>query len=151
MWTQKWLAAVASAVALAILSPVAVGAETKDDTTKSAATAVKKARPAKPRGRLPAYYRQVVDDTQRLKIYTIQTKFRAESEVITAKIEELTHDLRAELANLEKQQTEDVESVLSADQLAKVEKIRAEAAAKRKAKSAKGSAKATPKTTAKKD
>ena len=140
MWKQKWLAAVVLAVAFAVALPPVFGDDTKQDDSKTE----EKTRPAKPRGRLPAYYRQVVDDSQRLRIYTIQTKFRAESEKIEAQIEVLTRDLRAALAKIKQQETQEVAAVLSAEQLAKVEKIRAESAAKRGVKSeAKNGAKTT--------
>ena len=81
------------------------------------------------RGRLPAYYNRVVDEEQRGKIYAIQRDY-------APKIDEL----KAQLAALMSERDKKVEAVLTAEQLKTVEKLRAEAKAKReRAKAAKAS------------
>jgi hypothetical protein len=78
----------------------------------------------KPRGRLPAYYGDVVTDEQREKIYEIQAKFAPQ-------IQELTEQLAA----LAKQQNDEVEAVLTAEQKAKIDAARKDSVAKKKKKS----------------
>ncbi len=74
------------------------------------------------RGRLPAYYGRVVDEKQREKIYAIQREY-------APKIE----DLKAQLAALTAERDEKVDAVLTPEQLETVEKLKAEAKAKRAA------------------
>ncbi len=77
------------------------------------------------RGRLPAYYRQVVTEEQRQAIYQIQAEY-------APKIAEL----RAQLEALIAQQDAKVQAVLSPEQLKRVEQLREEARKAREAKSA---------------
>ena len=77
------------------------------------------------RGRLPAYYSGVVDEDQREKIYAIQREY-------APKIDALKAQWAALMADRDKQ----VAAVLTPEQLKQVEKLKAEAKAKRdKAKS----------------
>lgn len=79
------------------------------------------------RGRLPAYYNRVVDKKQREEIYAIQREYAPKIEA-----------LEAQLAALRAERDTKVEAVLTPDQLNTVEKLAAEAKAKRdKAKAAK--------------
>jgi hypothetical protein len=81
---------------------------------KPAATAEKK--PAK---RLPAYYKDIVDGTQREKIYALQEKYDAQIDVLADQIKAI-----------QKQRDTEFESVLTAEQKSKLEKARADAKAK---------------------
>jgi Spy/CpxP family protein refolding chaperone len=72
------------------------------------------------RGRLPAYYRHVVDQKQRETIYKIQEEYEPK---IAA--------LRAQLEAIMKERNEKVAAVLTPEQLKKVEELGAAAKAKR--------------------
>ncbi len=78
------------------------------------------------KGRLPAYFKNVVTEEQKSKIYDIQFKYAAQIE-----------DLQSQLEALRKKQTEEIDAVLTKEQLDKVTALRDEANAKKK--------KATPK------
>jgi hypothetical protein len=78
-----------------------------------------------PRGRLPAYYSDVVTGKQREDIYAIQEKYSTE-----------LMDLNQRIADLLKQQREEIEALLSPEQKAQIEKIAAEAVQKKKQKAA---------------
>lgn len=110
---------------LATLSPTSIGQEA---VKKRAATK----EPAKAKGRLPAYYREVVTEEQRDKIYAIQAKFDAQIDALTAQLE----DLRT-------QRDGEVEGVLSPEQKEKLAAARAAADSKRKKKSDSADAKKT--------
>lgn len=73
------------------------------------------------RGRLPSYYRQVVDEKQRDAIYKIQEEFASK-----------IADLKAQLAAITKQRDEKITATLTSEQLEKVEKLKTEALEKRK-------------------
>jgi len=137
MWTRQWLATSTFAFALAVGFSANAHAQTTKAKDKDKTSATKKdgKKPAKLTGRLPAYYRQVVDDAQRAKIYALQAKYRKDSNQISAEIEKLTRDLRKKLAELKKEESAEVEAVLTAAQKKKVDALRAEAAERRKEKS----------------
>ena len=80
-----------------------------------------KATRKEPKGRLPAYYKNVVTEEQRAKIYEIQQKYAAQIE-----------DLQSQLESARKKQTEEIEAVLSKEQLDKVTALKAEADTKKK-------------------
>lgn len=141
MWTRKYISVVTAAVALALISSLAAAVDTKKAPSKTAAK--KPAAAKQPRGRLPAYYRQVVDDRQRDAIYAVQAKYRADRDKIAEEIKKVTADLRKKLLELKEAQDQEVEAVLSEEQLAKVQKFRDEAAAKRKSSSSSSSRKVT--------
>lgn len=96
--------------ASAVLQPTLVGQE----------KAAKKAK-----GRLPPYFAQVVTERQRNEIYEIQRKY---TEQIDA--------LEAQLKSLQEQRDTEIESVLSDEQKEKLNKLRADAASRRKTKAA---------------
>jgi hypothetical protein len=50
----------------------------------------KAAAAAKPKGRLPAYYADVVDERQRAAIYSIQSDFKSKIEALQEQIDKLT-------------------------------------------------------------
>lgn len=76
---------------------------------------------AKPKGRLPAYYKDIVDDKQRDAIYSIQADYKAKIDALQEQIDKLTADRDTA-----------VENVLSAVQKDKLKKAREAAAAKKK-------------------
>lgn len=128
-WTWVALAAVAVVVAggLAIGQQPAAQSPTTQATTaeSSPETPAETPVPEKPakkefRGRLPAYYGRVVDETQRKKIYAIQREYAPEIDA-----------LKAQLAALVAERDEKVAGVLTQEQREKVEQLRAEAKAKR--------------------
>ena len=82
--------------------------------------AVKKKLRAKPRGRLPAFYRNVVTPEQREKVYAIQAKYEPQIEKLRAALRSLRDNRDAEIAVL-----------LTAEQKEKVAKLREEARAER--------------------
>ena len=112
-------------------------------TAKPEATAPAAAKPRKtaakprkkPRGRLPAYYKDVVDKQQREKIYAIQQEHKPQIDA-----------LKAQLAALMKERDEKIAAVLTPEQQKKVEQLRQEAKARRAAKGKKPEAKGKQKT-----
>ena len=74
-----------------------------------------------PRGRLPAYYGEVVDQKQRQQIYDIQKKYRDDINQLKADLQALLDKQRAEIA-----------AVLSSEQAAKVATLREEALKRRR-------------------
>jgi hypothetical protein len=99
-------------------------AATQSTTGQEKAAGQKKEAKA-PRGRLPAYYADVVTGTQRESIYAIQEKYSTE-----------LMDLNQRIADLLKQQREEIEALLSPEQKAQIEKISTEAIQKKKKKAA---------------
>lgn len=87
-----------------------------------------KTKRAEPRGRLPNFYARVVDEEQREKIYKIQQQFKSQSEQLDGQIRELRKQIKA----LREKQANKIAAVLSAEQLAEVNKLR-KAAKKRRA------------------
>jgi flagellar basal body-associated protein FliL len=102
-------------------SPLSIGQE------KPAA----KKEEAKPKGRLPAYYSDVVTEAQRTTIYSIQAKYEKELKA-----------LNEQLAATIKKQNDEIAAVLSDEQKAKVEAARTAANDKKKKKAADGEKKA---------
>ncbi len=74
-------------------------------------------------GRLPSYYGSVVDDRQRQQIYAIQRRYFAQIE-----------GLKAQLAAVTERRNAEVAAVLLPQQHAEVQRLKAEAKAKRDAK-----------------
>jgi len=79
------------------------------------------AKEKKTRGRLPAYYTDIVTAEQRQKIYDLQSKYAKQIEA-----------LNEQLDALQRQRDGEIESLLTADQKEKLKKARAEGAAKKK-------------------
>lgn len=90
-------------------------------------TAAKK--PAKPRGRLPNHYAKVVTGDQRNEIYKLQQSY-------SLRIDEL----KAEIAKLEAKMQEEIDAVLSKEQLERIHQLAEEAKARRQAAAAKRAA-----------
>ncbi len=121
------LAAVAG-VAAQDVSPAPgrpVGQTEKDNAARVA--------PGPVRGRLPAYYGQVVTEEQRQRIYAIQTKHRLRIQT-----------LEAELKALRAEQRQQVEAVLSPEQHSRVADLRLKA---RESRSQKATSSSEPTTT----
>lgn len=114
---QKWMLGVVAALALA-------GIATEQPLIGQEAESKAEAKPtkerAKPRGRLPAHYGAVVDESQREKIYAIQKAYQPQIE-----------ELQMQLAALREKQTGEIEAVLTAEQKEKVKELAAAAKAKR--------------------
>ena len=121
MSLAPWKKLAVAALMLSIISSLAYAPPSLGQEAKRKAAAKE---PAKAKGRLPAYYREIVTDEQREKIYALQAKYDSQ-------IEELTQQLEA----LRSQRDADVEAVLTADQKAKLAEVRTAADAKRKKKS----------------
>ena len=98
-----------------------------EDKAPAKTTTKKKerAKTKKGRHRLPHYFKDVVGDEQREKIYNIQDEYRPK---IAA--------LKAEWKALAKERDEKIEAVLTPEQKRQIDEARAEAKAKRKAKKA---------------
>jgi hypothetical protein len=111
-FTRKLLLAaviVASAGAMVASGPLSIGQEKEKSETKE-----------KKKGKLPAYYGDIVSGAQREKIYAIQ---EAHEKKIAA--------LRDALDAAEKARDAEIEAVLDADQKVKVATAKADAAAKK--------------------
>ncbi len=98
--------------AAAVAQDGTAGAESKE-------TPMAKRR-GEPKGRLPAYFGEVIDSQQREKVYGIQSKYLAEIK-----------QLQDQIATLEKQRDEAVQAVLTPEQAEKVKKLVDEGKAKR--------------------
>ena len=122
-WKKVVLASLASSLLIGVMSLSTIGQEAKkgDDKAKPAA----KER-AKPKGRLPAYYKDVVTEEQRDQIYAIQAKY-----------EKQLADLRDQIEAVQAKQTAEIEGLLSAEQKEKLAKVREEADTRKKEKAAK--------------
>lgn len=103
---------------------------------KTEAKSEAKAPAKKPTHRLPAYYGDLVDGTQKQKIYDIQDKY-------TPQIDALAEQIKA----LQQKRDAEIESVLNPEQKTKLEKSKADAKAKA-AERAAAKKSATEKTTA---
>ena len=103
------------AIVLACLVGPTTGQEKQGAVEPAAAKKAKKFR-----GRLPNYYRQVVDQEQRAEIYKIQAQYAPK-----------IADLRKQLEALTKQRDREVAAVLTPLQRKKIEALRAAATAKR--------------------
>jgi hypothetical protein len=103
-----------------------VVAQPKDGAAKAE---VKKAKKAPAKGRLPAYYSQVVTEGQRQRIYQIQADYNPKIEALEAEIEAL-----------ESQRDAEIRAVLSPEQQKRLDARIADAQAKREAKAEKKAA-----------
>jgi hypothetical protein len=105
-------------IVLAYLASPTVG---EDKAAVARPAAAKEAK--KPRGRLPSFYKEVVDQKQREAIYKIQEGYGPK-----------IADLRAQLEALTKERDERIAAVLTPEQRKKLEDLRAAAKAKREPK-----------------
>lgn len=93
------------------------GVAAKDSAATDGATPKRR---SEPRGRLPAYYGEVIDNQQREKIYDIQSRILAQ-----------ISQLQQQIAQLEQQRDAEVVAVLTAEQAAKVKELTEAAKTKR--------------------
>ena len=100
-----------------------VSAQSPDKAKPAAPVAAKTAKVRKkPRGRLPAYFSRVVTAKQREQIYSIQAKYNGQIK-----------QLQQQIQSLVGQRDSEVEKVLSEEQRAEVEQLRAARKAKQAA------------------
>lgn len=95
-------------------------AQPAQSTAAQSAPSAEEAQPAF-HPRLPMYYAKVVDEKQRQKIYDIQRKYHPQ-----------IAELQRQLEKLIAQRDAEIEGVLTPEQKAELDKIRAEAASRRK-------------------
>ena len=95
-------------------TPLSIGQDKAKKTEKT----------EKAKGRLPAYFADVVSDEQKSKIYAIQEKYAGQIK-----------DLNEQLAAVAKKQNDEIDAVLTAEQKEKIDAARAESVAKKKKKS----------------
>ena len=91
------------------------------------------AKAKKAKGRLPAYFADIVTEEQRTAIYRIQESHKKQID-----------DLEAQLATARDKEMAEIEAVLDAQQKEKLKKAREEAAAKKKKKSSDAPAETKP-------
>jgi len=105
----------AAILASSAIGSVAIGQETTADPPAAAQK--------KFRGRLPNYYRHVVDQKQREAIYAIQEEYAAKIAALQAQLDAMVEERDGKVAG-----------VLTAEQAQKVKQLADEAKAKRDAK-----------------
>lgn len=115
-WKKIFFATVASTLVVAAVSLNSVGQEAKKADPKAKAGAKEKVK-----GRLPAYYKDVVTDEQRDQIYAIQAKYAKQLEDLQSQVDAAKAKLNGE-----------IEALLSPEQKEKLAKAKAEAEAKKK-------------------
>jgi hypothetical protein len=91
------------------------------------------AKAKKAKGRLPAYFADIVTEEQRTAIYKIQESHKKQID-----------DLETQLATARDKELAEIEAVLDAEQKEKLKKARAEAASKKKKKSSDSAAETKP-------
>ncbi len=123
-WSTRVLLCAAAALALGVRGLCEEGSTAPAPKAPSAASKER----AEPRGRLPNFYRHVVDDQQREEIYAIQAEYKPRIDALKAQLEALVQERDAKVA-----------TVLTAEQRAEVERLRAEAEAKRAKKKSRSS------------
>jgi TolA-binding protein len=116
-WKKLVLATLASTLVVATVSLNSIGQDTKKADSQAKAGAKQKSK-----GRLPAYYKNVVTEEQRSQIYAIQAKY-----------EKQLADLQGEIDAVKAKQNGEIEALLSPEQKEKLAQVRAEADAKKKA------------------
>jgi hypothetical protein len=121
MWKKMLVAVCVVGGTYGVVSGPALLAQKVESKTEAKSTAPEK----KSYKRLPAYYGDLVDGTQKEKIYVLQEKWGKQ-------IDALADQVKA----LQKQRDEEIEGVLTAEQKVKLEKTRAEAKAKAQEKAA---------------
>ena len=91
-------------------------AATADESDEASDSAARK----KPRGRLPVFYSQVVSGDQREEIYQIQARYAPEMDELVEKLVELRNQMQ-----------EEIQGVLTPEQVARVQELRDEAKKRR--------------------
>ena len=125
-----FVAAIAALAVMLALAVPSIRAEEEDpvkerSATETATEKLAKSQARRAKGRLPAYFGQVVTGEQRGNIYTIQAKYRPRIRV-----------LMAELKRLRDEQREEVRAVLTSDQREQITTLQAKAKAGRQQKAA---------------
>ena len=115
-WKKLICASLASSLVVSVISLSSVGQDAKKADPKAKAGAKEKGK-----GRLPAYYKDVVSEEQRDQIYAIQAKYVKQLE-----------DLQGQIDSLKAKQNEEIENLLSPEQKEKLAKVKAEADTKKK-------------------
>ena len=110
------------AIGLAVICLSASAAVCWNAYSQETPPAATKAARAKPRGRLPSYYGDVVNQEQRDKIYAIQLKYESQLAALREQLKALVDKRDAEVAG-----------VLTPEQVEQVKRIAAEAKAAREA------------------
>jgi hypothetical protein len=110
----------AVALLLAAIAPTALLAQQKEPSDGA-------------KGRLPAYFKDIVSDQQKDSIYKIQTQFDEKLKTLEARFKELSTEIktvRDEIDAIRDQERSAVEAVLTQQQVAKIKRLQAEAQAK---------------------
>ncbi len=115
-WKKLVVATLASTLVVAAVSLNSIGQDAKKADGKAKAGAK-----AKAKGRLPAYYKDVVTDEQRDQVYAIQAKY-----------EKQLSELQGQIDAVKAKQNDEIDALLSAEQKEKLATVRAEADAKKK-------------------
>lgn len=114
---------VASSVLLAVVGWLVAGAWAQEGAPSKAPAPAAKGEAGTRRartGQLPPYYRDVVSEEQRQKIYAIQSEYNAQ-----------IAELEARVAQLRKERDAKIEALLTPEQKKKIEDLRAAAKSKR--------------------
>ena len=95
-----------------------------------------KAKPAKPRGRVPANYGQLeLSEEQKNKIYDVQGKYKEQIDELNQKLRDLRakelQEIQEVLTPDQKKKLAEIEEAAKKERLAKAEKAKAEKAAKK--------------------
>jgi hypothetical protein len=136
MCSRKYCVIVVTTLAVAIVSSSLVLAAYAAPIKKAAskkAEAVDKKKPdkkAKPRGRLPNYYSEVVSEEQREKIYSLQQKSKKKTSDLSKQIKALQKQIREDRKKL----ATAIEDVLTDEQKKKVAALKKKPREKRKTK-----------------
>lgn len=111
-----FVVAVAVAIGMSLASPVC--AQEGDVAAKDEAK------------RLPPYFKDIVSDAQKEKIYTIQTQFDKQSAGLETRYKELADELktlRSQIDGIKDKERAALEAVLTPQQVAQIKKLKAEA------------------------
>ena len=132
-WAGMMIVAVGFVTSLCCSTNVLVAQEGAAEAPAAATAEL----PAIPKGRLPAYFKDIVSEDQRDEIYKIQQQYADKIDALAAQIK-----------SMQETRDSEIDAVLSAEQLAEVTKLRADASAKRKARAAELKSKDKPKAAA---
>ena len=126
-WIRCFAGTLLVASARALLSGVSRAQQAAEGAGEQPVAAAAKER-AKPRGRLPAHFADVVTAEQREEVYAIQGKFNDQ-----------IAELEAQIASLRTQRDMEVENVLTPEQKERVAQLREDAKKRRAERSTKQS------------
>ncbi|MEQ8787827.1 MAG: hypothetical protein RIC55_16095 [Pirellulaceae bacterium] len=126
---RKNVTVLSCALALLATLLVFVGSPGAQEKQPAETPAAAKPARAKPRGRLPNFYRLVVTPDQREQIYKLQSSYAVEIE-----------SLESQIVELEAKRDGEIRALLSPEQLEKLKSLEAEAKKRREAAAAKRAA-----------